>query len=271
MTRYRGTNPDYDEPMEEGDAYPYVAPTDPQPTGAETGSQTLTIGAGPVARPATAQQICRWLAHEKFPSPLVAIVDVRGTTGATSANPFAQQVAALAQNAGAQNGSLAELGGVLRLTYGHGAAQRVAEGDLRSGSYQIPPCTSCLIEAFLYLTGPATVTVSASLVPGALESPSRLLNTFRATLAAGGTVTAKVPLGARWVSLSGGGATGIATGQPVISLRQASGPLIYQDFATGVFHGTSGQLVELGGRDDVIVTNHGASPVTVTARFALEM
>lgn len=258
---YAGSPPDdWEEEPEE--------PTpDPKPS---SGVNSLVLAAVTVARPSSAQQITSWRADAEKPHPLIVIVNVRGPAANSNAAPYASELAFRSQCSGGAQGTGTELGGVLRITYGFEQALRVLEADLQSGVYQLPPCNSAQVEGFFFLTGPASCDVQASIVPGWHPEPSRLHASFRSTIAAGASVTERVPFGARWVSLNGGGATAIAAGQPQIALSQPNGPLILQDYAAGVFVGGPGQAVELGGREDVTITNFGAAPVSVTTRFFLE-
>jgi hypothetical protein len=269
--------PDYSEPFASREHGLGGREDVPQPSGMVSGSITLSIPAGKAARPASPSQVVRWQAHDAFPSALTLLLDVRGQVQPTRINPFAGQEVAFAQADGeaATNLGWTGLGGMMRLVYGAGNVLHVREADLRSGSYAVPACTMCTVEAFLYLTGPSARDVSATLIPVRSEQAARLINTARVMLTAGGTAGFRVPYGARWVSLSGGDNRGtIGAGQANIALYEGGhdGVSIILDYGSGTFVGSPGQMVELSGdRSDVIVKNYGAADATVTVRFALEL
>lgn len=271
MVKYRGTNPDYDEPSDEPDQV--AGQTAVEPTGVVSGQISIYMPAITVnPRPQNATQIVRWLADDKFPRPLVAIVDVKGPF---SAGVFSSQAALLAQGAGER----VKVGpaGVLQLTYGSGNALRVIESDLRSGSYQIPACNTCTVSAFAYQWGPIlTHTISVALVPGLTVNPSRAINSVQTLLTAGESVALAVPFGARWVSMMGGPAVSVGAGAPRLTLYEdaanRSGAAIIQDYAAGVFVGAPGAMVELAGaRAAVTVKNESSADARVTVRFGLEI
>lgn len=234
-----------------------------------SGVQKVVTASGVTARPASGQQIVRWLSEEEDASPLVVHVSVGG--GINAANPFAQQLQLIAGGDG--GGDTTRSAGVLRLTYGSGNVLRVADMDLRSASYQLPPCSSCTVEAFGYQTGPISVNVAASIVPGVTDSPSRAFNTmYIASLAAAATKSVNVPYLARWVSMLAPDVTAIGAGQPSLLLTQATfGPAILQDYTAGTFLGAPGQMVELASRGTISVKNNGAASANVTLRFGLEL
>lgn len=272
MTRYTGTSPTYDEPAEETESFAYE-PEPPKPAGAITGSTRLQIPAGLTARPSSGQQLCRYVADNEYPRPLALIVNVKGPAGNTPADPFAQEVVMPAQGSGNAGGvGSLNSGGVLRITYGMGSAVRVLDADLRGGSYQLPPCTTCTVEAFMFGNGPnGPVDVSASLVPGHVQSPARFVHSFTTQLAAGAFVFEKVPYAARWVSMVGGDPTNVGAGQPILTLKQGTtGPFLLHDYTNSVFLSTPGQPVELANRGDIKVMNLGLATVTATVRFFLE-
>lgn len=267
-TPYRGKGPVYDTESQESEAFRGGAP-EPGPSGMQSGSVALSLDAIVATRPASAQQIVRWNAVDQYPSPLTAIVDVRSSAGSTPSNPFAAPAHLIAQGDGqVASGALQ---GVLRFTYGAGAAQRVIELDLKSGNFQLPPCTTCTVEAFLYGNGPGSAQVSAALVPGRHENPTRPTNTVRTVaLAPAAEVTLKVPFGARWAALYAGTPTQIAAGQPSALLSQASGAVVILDWASGVLVPAPGVFAELPDRTDVIARNVGAAAI-LTVRFGLEL
>lgn len=292
MAKYDGTNPGYDEESEEPEVYQLLRGgggsghggsggggpllPDVQPSLLASGQVLLTTPTGTTAR-RDFSQIVRWLADDRYPSALALIVDVRGGTP-TAANPFAGQTSYLAQGAGERAApSAAVSAGILQIAYGSGSALRTLEADLRSGSYQLPSCTSCTVSAQLYQGGPSSVTVSAALVPSpAAIAGGRLLNSIRLELAAGASAVLAVPFGARWVSVLGGGATAIGSGQPRVTLYEDAatrgGAAIIQDYAAGAFVGDPGAMVELSGtRSSVTITNEGAATARFTVRFGLEI
>lgn len=282
MTRYdESLSPDYDEPEGEpyGGAFSGGGARSPARSSSgkplpkpPSGTSHLDLPAGNTPRPSSGAQLARWLADDDQAVPLVVLVDVKGTTAATSASPFAQQVHLLAQASGTAQGSGSETGGVLRISYGVGNVLRVVEADLRGGCYQLPPCSSAWVEAFLWLNGPRTVDVAAAIAPGTTDSPARLVNSFRTTLAVGATATEHVPFGARWLAVSGGNPTNIGSGQPAFSVQQGTrGPLILQDWVNGNFTAGPNTAVELANRDDLTLTNLGTTSIVLTTRFLLEL
>lgn len=166
------------------------------------------------------------------------------------------------------------LGGILRFTFGLGAALRTVEADLRAGSYQLPPCDYCTLDAMLWKrsAAPIQAQVNGAIVPGFLPNPSRLTNTVQLTIFQAESYTDAVPAGARWVALGGGNPTGIGGAGPILSYRQgAAGLYLRHDYAAGVFLGQPGVPTELLNTAAWVVANEGPVSVDVTLRFFLEV
>lgn len=283
MTRYdESLSPDYDEPEGEpyGGAFSGSGRGGSGRAGASgksvpkppSGTAHLDLPAGNTPRPSSGAQLARWLAEDDQAVPLVVLVDVKGSTAATAASPFAQQVHLCAQGSGTAQGSGSETGGVLRISYGVGNVLRTVEADLRGGCYQLPPCSVAWVEAFLWLNGPRTIDVTAAIAPGTTDSPARLVNTVRTTLAVAASATEHVPFGARWMSVSGGNATNIGAGQPAFSVQQGTrGPLLLQDWVNGNLTAGPGVAVELANRDDITISNLGTTSIVLSTRFLLEL
>lgn len=267
--RYQGDNPQYNDDEEsiriDTDALPEAAPP-------VSGRVELAIPSGVTVRGSLTRQLCRWTTDDRLARPLVLLVDVSGPASNSPASPYASQLVLLGQSGGNAQGLGTETGGVLRVTYGQGNTVRVLEADLRSGTYQLPACSTCTVEAFLWLNGPASCVVAASIIPGRTDAGSRFVHSFRSTLAAGASVTEKVPFGARWMALAGGAATALgAAGQPQLLLSQgASGPVIVHDYVSGSFLAAPNDGVELSSRSDVTLKNNGTAQVSATVRFLLE-
>lgn len=272
---YRGNNPDYGGELDrdvvefEGGMSPPPAKTRP---GALSGQAVITSAIGTIARPQNGTQVVRWMTDDELAVPLVVHVDVRGPNPNTASAPFASQVAYMAGADGAGATTTRGLG-VLRFTYGVGNAVRVIDADLKTGTYQLPPSSSCTVEAFLYgYFGSATrVTVSAAVAPGLTHFPTRPFNTIPVTLNAGLSQLIQAPFGARWVGLAGGVATGVGAGQPHLVLTTGGiGPAIVQDWTTGTFVGAPNAMVELSHRVNPSLRNNGGTSVESTVRFGLE-
>lgn len=270
---YRGNNPDYggdsdrDHFVSRGyDAAPPSRPTDRMVSGVAT----VQSAAGLTTRPQQGTQIVRWMTDDQAAIPVVVHVDVKGSGTPTPTNPFAAQ--ATWKGGGDGTGDTSRPAGVLRLTYGAGNAVRVVDLDLRSGTYQLPPSTTCTVEAFFFQTGPLKATVAASIVAGLTEAPTRAFNSMELSIVAGGSQSITVPHGARWIGLMGGGATGIGAGQPnLVVTFGARNPTIIQDWTTGTFVGAPGDMIEMPDRSTVTVKNNGATTALVTVRFAIEL
>lgn len=166
------------------------------------------------------------------------------------------------------------LGGILRFTYGMGAALRTLEADLRKGSYQLPPCDYVTLDAMLWKRSVAalSVQVSGAIVPGYFPNASRLTNTVELTIAQGDTYQDTPPAGARWVALAGGAPSGIGGTDPILTYSQSpAGIYMRHDYAAGVFLGQPGQPVELLNSADFIVANEGTVSKQCVLRFFLEV
>lgn len=237
---------------------------------AASGTVTLSQGNTTTARPPQASGVLAWRST-KGPMNVVLIVDVAAMLGSSAANPYAQEQLLFTQLSGLNMGTVQQPAGVLRIAYGYGTTLRTIEADMRSGSFQLPPCDVVTVDAYIFGLGPITAKVSAAVVPGRIPNGARFTSTWKPTLNAAASASEPVPFGARWVALAGGAASGIGANQPIFSLSQAGGGVyLLHDFVNGVFVSQPGQPVELVSRGAVTILNGGNAAAAGHVKFFLE-
>lgn len=177
--------------------------------------------------------------------------------------------------------------GALLLEYGAGAARSYIFADIKSGAFALPPCDFAQVSVVAWhphASGGApcpAIDVSATFLEGQHKNPARFTSTSMAQLAAGAKFNGVIPQGARWVDVQGGhsdpGGLGTITPANVRFLEeqttvtgQGCGRYIVHDWANGV-HVPDASPVELAGGNGFTVWNDGASDVTVTTKFFLDL
>lgn len=164
--------------------------------------------------------------------------------------------------------TLAAIGGQLLLTYGAGAAVRRLVCDLKSGTYQLPPCESARVEALVFSQGPWTreLIVGGALVEGWVPQPARFTYTYQVALRPSAEIVLPYPDGARWVQAFAPAALAGAASLPSVALAT---PYQVLDYGAGVY--TNAGPVELVPGAGGLTLQNRADPTDAVVRFYLEV
>lgn len=133
---------------------------------------------------------------------------------------------------------LQQVPGMLVLEYGDLSVSRRVACDLRSGTYQFPPCQQVRVASLAYAPfGPAFagVKVVTSLSPGFTTQPSRPFITMGRLFASPGVQGIHVPDGSRWMDAWAEG-DNYATCRIEVNYDFGTGqPVLVRDYSTNTF------------------------------------
>jgi hypothetical protein len=175
------------------------------------------------------------------PTPCVLTIGIHGAGGVA---PTINGVDGLEYPAGQNTEDGFDLGGLVEVFYGSGAAVQRIVFDLRPGTYQLPPCTQVRANVLAYYDGAnggfgTAITVQGNIAAGHCGTAgSQPTFTIPVTLLANTSVQLLVPCKARYVDLFCGNVTAIGTGKPVVKLYSVNNtgfPSLVRDYVLGVW------------------------------------
>ena len=212
------------------------------------------------------------------PRPIALLVNVYDSVSETegggegTAHIPSRQIELPAQHLG--DGYVGEFGRLV-IRYGVGACTRQLIADLRSGTYQLPPCEFATVDVIA--SSLDRISVSAAMAEGWVPQPARLTHTFLMNLGIGYAGALAYPDGARWVTImTSAQQTGAGNPHFLFYAGTSGGnvaPLIRQDFATEEFFPPSPgphELAPMMGDARWGYSNEGAGAIKVAVRFYLE-
>lgn len=201
----------------------------------------LTPGDSPVSLP---------LCKATFSVPTACVLELSVANGAgTMEGGLGQRLVdfAAGQDGAITGSDVANALGFAVITYGAGQTQNRIVMDLRSGSYQLPPCTQVdvFVSSYFYTmdAGPFAPSslIAGAIVPGSTQQPAVPTYTVPIELAAAVAGEIVIPDGARlvdcWVRATGGTVFGVGAG--VVDLYPNGStslmPTVHRDFEVGSY------------------------------------